>query len=212
MKKLISAALGLAMLTAACSAAAKDTLSGNIGVTSDYVVRGYTQTDGMAAIQGGVDYTHDTIYASAFASNVAFSAYELDLSVGLRPTLGRLSFDTGLIAHRYADKRFELAEAKAAVSYALAKGSVAATFYDDIDAGSTYYYELSASYPVTDKLTATGAIGERRGPVSATVANLGLTYAVTPAWSIDGRLSSTNRGALDKAAEPRFSLSLKAVF
>ena len=46
-------------------------LSGNIALTSDYVFRGYTQTDGDPAIQGGFDVGHSSgLFAGVWASNV----------------------------------------------------------------------------------------------------------------------------------------------
>ncbi len=46
-------------------------LSGNIALTSDYVFRGYTQTDGDPAIQGGFDVGHSSgFFAGVWASNV----------------------------------------------------------------------------------------------------------------------------------------------
>lgn len=49
------------------------TLSGNIGITSQYVFRGLTQTDGKPAIQGGLDYVHSSgLYAGTWLSNISW--------------------------------------------------------------------------------------------------------------------------------------------
>jgi len=46
-------------------------VSGNIALTSDYVFRGYTQTDGDPAIQGGFDVGHSSgLFAGVWGSNV----------------------------------------------------------------------------------------------------------------------------------------------
>ena len=46
-------------------------LSANIGVTSNYLWRGVTQTDDGAAIQGGIDWSHDSgFYLGTWASNI----------------------------------------------------------------------------------------------------------------------------------------------
>ena len=48
-------------------------VSANIGVVSNYVWRGITQTDDKAAVQGGVDYSHSSgFYAGTWVSNVDF--------------------------------------------------------------------------------------------------------------------------------------------
>ena len=46
-------------------------LGSNVSLTSDYVFRGYTQTDAEPAIQGGFDVNHSSgFFASVWASNV----------------------------------------------------------------------------------------------------------------------------------------------
>ena len=46
-------------------------VSGNVGLFSDYVFRGYTQTINEPALQGGFDLEHSTgFYAGVWASNV----------------------------------------------------------------------------------------------------------------------------------------------
>ena len=61
-------------------------VTGNIGATSNYLWRGTTQTSNEAAIQGGLDYAHDSgFYAGTWASNVDFgdeTSYELDFYGG----------------------------------------------------------------------------------------------------------------------------------
>jgi len=219
MKKALFAAAALAALAIAGSASATDfaggTLSYNIGVTSDYVFRGLSQTNGDAAIQGGIDYSHGIFYAGTWASNVSFADHELDLYAGVKPTLGKASFDFGVIHYDYNDKAFNTTEVKAAASYPVYKGAVGVAFYDDVDYGKYFYYEVNGSYPLTSKLSVSGAIGEQTvlGDKYST-GNIGLTYAITPVFSIDARYSDTNFPETDlyKSAKPRVSVTLKAAF
>ena len=44
--------------------------SANVGVTSDYVFRGISQSDQEAAIQGGVDLTCGKFYAGFWGSSI----------------------------------------------------------------------------------------------------------------------------------------------
>ncbi|MES2205396.1 MAG: TorF family putative porin [Pseudomonadota bacterium] len=47
--------------------------TGNIGVTSQYLFRGLTQTNGKPALQGGIDYSHPTgFYAGSWLSNISW--------------------------------------------------------------------------------------------------------------------------------------------
>lgn len=220
MKKTLLAAAALAALAFAGSASATTQLAGgtlsyNIGVTNDYVFRGLSQTDGDAALQGGVDYSRGLFYVGTWASNVSFADHELDLYAGVKPTLGKAAFDFGVIHYDYNDKAFNTTEVKAAVSYPVYKGSVGAAFYDDVDYGKYYYYEVNGSYPLTGKLSVSGALGQQTvlGD-SYTTGNIGLTYAITPVFSIDARYSDTNFPETDlyKNAKPRLAVTLKAAF
>jgi uncharacterized protein (TIGR02001 family) len=49
-------------------------ISANIGVVSNYMWRGVTQTQDGAAVQGGLDFTHESgFYAGTWVSNVDFN-------------------------------------------------------------------------------------------------------------------------------------------
>ena len=72
MKQTILTSLAAAGLLAATGAAAD--ITGNVGLTTDYVFRGISQTDEKPAIQGGLDYAHSSgAYAGVWASNVDFN-------------------------------------------------------------------------------------------------------------------------------------------
>ena len=154
MKKILLAATALAAIAFAGSASAEGAVSYNIGVTSDYVFRGWTQTDGSPAVQGGVDYANGIFYAGAWASNVDFADYEVDLYAGVKPVVGNYTFDVGVVTYQYGDDLLNATEAKAAVTYALPKGTIGAAYFYNIDFDDTAYYEINGSYPLTDKLTA----------------------------------------------------------
>lgn len=61
-KIILAACLGAALpaiaQTAEPNPVPEHSLSGNVGVVSQYVFRGLSQTNGKPAVQGGVDYTH----------------------------------------------------------------------------------------------------------------------------------------------------------
>lgn len=213
---LLAAAIAAVAIATAGQASASGALSYNVAAASDYVFRGLSQTNGDAAVQGGIDYSNGMFYAGTWASNVSFGHdYELDLYAGVKPAAGNFSFDLGAITYYYGSKDYNTTELKAAVSHPLGKGTVGVAFYDNVDYGKTYYYELNGSYPITDKLGVSGAIGEQDflGAKYST-GNLGLTYAITPTLSLDGRFSDTNipDSPFTKASEDRFAVTLKAAF
>ncbi len=90
------------------------TLSANIGAVSNYLWRGVTQTDDGPAIQGGVDFAHESGFsAGAWASNVDFATganYELDLYMGYDFNLGIEDASLGLstIYYAYPDDDFDI--------------------------------------------------------------------------------------------------------
>ena len=210
------AAASVLALSAGHAFAGSGSFAYNIGATSDYVFRGLSQTNGDPAIQGGIDYGNGMFYAGTWASNVSFGHdYELDLYAGVKPTVGKFSFDLGAITYQYGNKAFNATELKAAVSHPLGKGTVGVALYDNVDYGKTYYYELNGSYPFTDKLSISGAVGEQAVTgAKYSTANVGLTYALTSKLSLDGRISGTNIPVtpFTKAADERFALTLKAAF
>lgn len=214
MKKLFLAAVAVAALTAGAAHAGDVTY--NLDVTSDYVFRGFSQTNAKPAVQGGIDYAKGLFYAGTWASTVDFAnGYELDLYAGVRPTLGKTSFDFGAITYQYGEKGFNTTELKAAVSHPFYKGTIGAAYFNNVGFGSTFYYEVNGSYPLTDKLSVSGAVGEQDlTGIKYSTGNIGLTYAITPMWSLDARYSDTNLPeiALLKVAKPRVAVTLKAAF
>lgn len=201
----------------AFQANAEGTLSYNIGVTSDYVFRGYTQNDKNIAVQGGVDYSIGSFYAGTWASPVNFktgeSATEVDIYAGYKPTLGKYSFDLGAITYAYGfskDLPFFNTELKAAVSRPLGSATVGAVAYYDVDLLKTYY-EANISYPLIDKVTLSGAYGyqdfTKFKKWAYPTANAGLTYALTPKYSVDTRYI-TSFGEQPEA----YVVTLKATF
>lgn len=72
---LVAGALGsgLAQAQAPAAPASPHTLTGNVGLYSQYIFRGLKQTNGDPALQGGFDYSHSSgFYAGTWASNVSW--------------------------------------------------------------------------------------------------------------------------------------------
>lgn len=111
-KTLVNIALSAALISGSLissNALAVEGLSANVGLTSNYLWRGVTQTDDAAAISGGIDYENASgFYAGTWASNVDFgddASYELDFYLGFSGDLGDSGFgyDVGYIYYAYPD-------------------------------------------------------------------------------------------------------------
>lgn len=82
------------------------TITTQVGLATDYLFRGVSQTRGDPAIQGALDIEHDSgLYVGGFASNVDFSGLdarvELDGLAGYRFELFGVKLDAGFIYYAY---------------------------------------------------------------------------------------------------------------
>ncbi len=151
------------------------TVAYNVGLYSQYVFRGLTQTDEKPAIQGGVDYSHASgFYLGAWASNISWledggnysgSSLELDIYGGYRGAFGNsgVGYDVGLLNYIYPGDKTAAGranagftepytlEAYAALSYKWlqAKFSYGITdIFGATESDGSYYAELNANIPV----------------------------------------------------------------
>lgn len=107
----IAAGAGLFALDARAAA----TLSGNLALTTDYVWRGTTQTQGDPAVQAGVKVAGEYgFYGSIWASNVEFApetraSGEFDFTVGWNASLARdWAVDVNVLHYRYPSTTVDL--------------------------------------------------------------------------------------------------------
>jgi len=140
MKRIMSAFVvcGLAVSMPAVGA---DEVKGNIGIVSDYVFRGISQTDNKPAAQGGVDYSHQSgLYAGAWATNVDLPGSDanarVDLYGGYKMKLrSGWGFEAGLIAYSFVrETRDNFSEIYAGVGL----GPVSAKIFHDPDNNNSY--------------------------------------------------------------------------
>lgn len=92
--------------------AARAETTGNIALTSDYVFRGTSQNNEEPALQGGIEYAHDSgFYIGTWGSNVSWlsdagggisSSLELDGYLGYRGSAGdSFAYDVGVLQYWY---------------------------------------------------------------------------------------------------------------
>lgn len=128
----------IAGLLLASGAASALEISGNVALTTDYVWRGMSQTDGSPAIQGGFDVSYDNgYYAGVWGSNVDFDggeSMELDLYAGWAGEVAGVGVDLGVLHYAYPTSNTELdfTEVYVGLSY----GPASLTQYFGVDLGS----------------------------------------------------------------------------
>lgn len=84
------------------------TVSGSVGVVSDYRFRGVSQSDKEVAVQGGITIAHDSgFYVGTWGSNLAGwgtfggANLELDLIAGYKAPVGGGTLDVGVTWYMY---------------------------------------------------------------------------------------------------------------
>jgi uncharacterized protein (TIGR02001 family) len=151
------------------------TLTANVGLFSQYIFRGMSQTNGNPAIQGGFDYAYNfgpaSLYVGTWNSNISWlsdggqyssSSLESDWYAGIKGNFGKSDFtyDVGFLQYFYVGAvlptglKGDTSEIYGAVgwkwlsfkaNYVVGKKAFAVN-----DAQGTYYLDLSAAYPVGD--------------------------------------------------------------
>jgi uncharacterized protein (TIGR02001 family) len=192
-KALLAGAVAAAVMPFAASAAdepaSPHTFTSNVGLYSQYVFRGLTQTNREPAIQGGFDYSHASgFYAGTWASNISWlrdsAAYraggsaELDFYGGFKGAIGKsdFSYDLGTLYYYYPgdvntpanvlNVKADTWELYGSLGYKWVTAKVSYAVSSDVfgvrDAGGTYYFDLSATYPVTKELSLIAHWGQQK--------------------------------------------------
>jgi uncharacterized protein (TIGR02001 family) len=187
MKKLVHALVltGLVAIPAMAHADEEASpLSANISLTSDYVFRGVSQTQGGPAIQGGFDYAHSSgLYVGTWASNVDWvstgykenNSMEIDLYGGYRGSVGDdVGYDVGVITYYYPGNQIststdpDTTEVYLGASWKFLSAKYSYTASDRFVGWSTstggntrgsYYVELNANYDLGDGWGVMGHVG-----------------------------------------------------
>lgn len=134
------------------------TVTANVGVVSQYVFRGLTQTNGKPAIQGGFDYAHSSgFYAGTWLSNISWFT---DQNAGIRSAPVSLA-SPGAAGVPYAPNKSNDASVEWDF-YGGYKNSFANDWTYDLGAIRYYYpgtYDNVGAYRKPDTTEIYGAVG-----------------------------------------------------
>ncbi|UNK42476.1 TorF family putative porin [Luteimonas sp. S4-F44] len=152
-------------------------VSGTITLTSDYLFRGITQTDEKPALQGGVEWAHDSgFYAGTWGSSISWladsdpavsSQLELDGYLGIRGDFGDsgLGWDVGAVHYWYPGRypagfdKADTTELYAGLSWGILSAK--------------YSYAVSDLFGIPDSDGSSNL-------------DLGLGWEFAPGWSLNG--------------------------
>ena len=151
-------------------------LTANVGLFSEYIFRGISQTAGKPALQGGFDYAHSSgLYLGTWASSISwlqdFGAYsrsslEWDFYGGYKSTFpgsDDWTYDVGVLYYYYPGSAYsgvtkaDTLEGYVGIGWKWLSAKVSYNFKDYFGAkpkgegtDGTYYVDLSAAYPLGD--------------------------------------------------------------
>jgi uncharacterized protein (TIGR02001 family) len=155
-------AAGVALMALTGAAAAEDrefSWSVTFAGTSDYIFRGLSLNDEDPAFQPSINASYGIFYFGAWGSNLvgdAYAPFEVDLYAGVKPELGPVTFDFGVVWYIYpgADTGgavgADVVEFKAGASYSpFTNFTISPTFWyvpDQENAPDTYTIESTFAY------------------------------------------------------------------
>jgi len=225
---------------ASAADASPHTLTGNAGIFSQYIFRGLTQTNQDPALQGGFDYGHSSgIYAGTWLSNISWltdspaatgyksSSLEWDMYGGFKGAFGKSDFgyDVGLLYYYYPGSHDTVlypgtVKADTLELYGAAtwkwlslkySHSINNKTFGVASSSGTYYLDLSATYPLTDKLNLVAHYGKQKfkGSTPAGLSNdsfasytdykLGASYTLPKDFTVGGYFTGTSMNTAQKA-------------
>lgn len=207
-RKLLTAAALAAMLSTPAMAQEAESSAVDVSVglsaATDYVWRGVSQSDEDPAVFASVQVTAGGFYVGAGTENVDFAGIkqEYDLWAGyVLPLGGNTKLDVGVVRYGYVDAPADIdtVEVKGALSTSVGQTGLGLAAYWTPDYfgtdNSALYTEVSASQPLMDKLTLSGAVGYQsinNSGADYVNWNAGLKYQVLPGASVDVRYHDTD--------------------
>lgn len=189
-KTIVSIALSTVLAsTAMVSTSASAELSANVAATSNYLWRGLEQTDGDAAISGGIDYSNESgFYAGTWASNASWGDMktELDFYLGFGGDISEdVSYDVGYIYFAYPDSvadENDFSEIYASVStagftFGLAVLADSEAGGDGAEFGDSVYANIDYAFALESGAEIALHVGDYSGDFSAESTDFGASIS-----------------------------------
>lgn len=218
---------GLAACAAPVAAHAEGTpaftTSFSLTGSTDYVWRGFSQTNQNPAVFATVSVASNGFYLGAGTENVKFAniRQEYDIWGGYARKIGPVTVDLGFVRYGYVDapSKIDTLEGKVQVSGDIGKVNLhVAGFFTGNYFGthkSAQYYEVGASMPLGGKFSTSAAFGRQEvdlAGASYNTWNLGIGYALAKNVSLDVRYHDTDTNAFGDGGKSRVTGGFTVAF
>lgn len=154
----------------------------NVGVSSNYLWRGVTQSDNGASVSGGIDYAADSgFYAGTWIGSLE-GGTEVDLYGGFAGEAGAISYDLGYIYYHYpnADDG-DFSEVTASAGIAGFSAGFAYTVDGEADDGNAFiegdlYYHAAYEMALEDDYALAFTVGHYAFDADGAAGDLDYTH------------------------------------
>jgi uncharacterized protein (TIGR02001 family) len=168
------AILAAAPVTHADEAKREFKASFNVGLTTDYIFRGFSQTARDATGQGGVDITYGLIYFGLWGSGLDFGKEgiknvanaELDIYAGIKPVWNGFNFDFGVIGYLYPSARDKATTVPGELDYFEIKAGVSREVWKGGTATASVYFSPEYTNDTGRVVTFEGGLAQELRPIS----------------------------------------------
>jgi len=140
-----------------------------VGLTTNYISRGSTQSNDEPAIDGYMEATYGIAYAGVWASrvNIAPDSVEVDVYGGIRPEFGQLSLDLGYARYIYDSSGDCCGEFYAKPSFAVTDAfSVGTEVYWDPELDTNWAAANAEFSGLPYEITVSGSVGTDFGTLA----------------------------------------------
>ena len=158
--------------------------SANVALTTDYVFRGFSQTEEGPAIQGGFDMSYRMLYVGVWASNLDFGSdnngndianIEIDVYAGIKHKFGAVEADLGVIYYAYPGAE----DAGNEFDYVEIKFGLSGDLNDRVSLSGTIYYSPEYFGETGETLTYEGGVSVELGTYGGFSPTFSATYGYT---------------------------------
>ena len=163
--------------------------------TTNYISKGFTQTENRPAFQPYLEIAYGPTYVTFWGSNARFGGVddvELDVGIGFRPDIDLIDLDFGFVRYFYARDKANYGEAFIKASYELTDTSrVGLSYWREVYSQYNTFYLTGSIAELPWDLTLSGGVGSDFGSRSlsqdAVYGDIGLTKSLSDNFSIDLR-------------------------